>query len=58
MLADDEIDLVYIATPHSHHFRHAKAALNAGKNVLCEKTFTVNAQQAKDLITLARKISY
>lgn len=55
MLADDEIDLVYIATPHSHHFRHAKAALNAGKNVLCEKTFTVNAQQAKDLITLARE---
>ena len=55
MLADTEIDLVYIATPHSHHFRHAKAALNAGKNVLCEKSFTVNAQQAKDLITLARE---
>ena len=36
MLADKEIDLVYIATPHSHHYKHAKMCLEAGKNVLCE----------------------
>ena len=43
MLADPQIDLVYIATPHSHHYLHAKMCLEAGKNVLCEKAFTVNA---------------
>ena len=47
MLADPQVDLVYIATPHSHHYLHAKMCLEAGKNVLCEKAFTVNADQEK-----------
>ena len=50
MLADDEVGLVYIATPHSHHYLHAKMCLEAGKNVLCEKAFTVNAEQAQKFI--------
>lgn len=54
MLADPEIDLVYIAVPHSHHFKWTKAALEAGKNVLCEKAFAVNEKQAKEMIDLAR----
>ena len=36
MLADDEVELVYIATPHSHHYLHAKMCLEAGKHVLCD----------------------
>lgn len=58
MLKDPEIDLVYVATPHSHHFEHAKMCIEAGKAVLCEKAFTANAKQARELIELAesRKI--
>ena len=55
MLADDEVGLVYIATPHSHHYLHAKMRLEAGKNVLCEKAFTVNAEQAQKLFDLAKE---
>ena len=51
----DDIDLVYIATPHSHHYLHAKMCLEAGKNVLCEKAFTVNADQARKLFALAKE---
>ena len=55
MLADDEVGLVYIATPHSHHYLHAKMCLEAGKYVLCEKAFTVNAEQAQKLFDLAKE---
>ncbi len=55
MLSDTEVQLVYIATPHSHHYKHVKMCLEAGKNVLCEKAFTVNAQQARKLLNLAKE---
>lgn len=55
MLADPEVQLVYIATPHSHHFKHASMSLNAGKHVLCEKSFTVNADQARTLCAMAKE---
>ena len=55
MLADPQVGLVYIATPHSHHYLHAKMCLEAGKNVLCEKAFTVNADQARKLFALAKE---
>lgn len=51
---DPKVDLVYIATPHSCHFEEVKKCLEHGKNVLCEKAFTVNAKQAKELIDLAK----
>lgn len=51
---DPNIDIVYVATPHSHHYQNAMLALEAGKNVLCEKAFTVNAAQAKKLVEKAR----
>ncbi len=54
LVEDDETDIVYIGSPHSHHYEHIKLALNAGKHVICEKTFTVNAVQAKEVIELAR----
>ncbi|GMO14425.1 MAG: Gfo/Idh/MocA family oxidoreductase [Treponemataceae bacterium] len=53
MLADAALDLVYVATPHSHHAEHMKLCLNAGKHVLCEKAFTQTAQQAKEVLSLA-----
>ena len=55
MLADDRVDLVYIATPHSHHHQWTVAALNAGRNVLCEKAFAANARQAEEMLELAEK---
>lgn len=54
MVKDNDVDLVYIATPHSHHFPHAMLALNAGKHVLVEKAFTANAAEAEELIETAR----
>jgi predicted dehydrogenase len=53
MLNDDNVNLVYIATPHSLHYQHAKLCLKHNKNVLCEKTFTVNTEQAEELFKMA-----
>ena len=55
MVDDPEVDLVYVATPHSHHFQHASLAIEAGKPVLCEKAFTANAREAGALLDLAHK---
>ncbi len=55
MLADPKVELVYVASPHSHHYEHAKLCIEAGKHVLVEKAFTVNAEQAKELIALAEE---
>lgn len=55
IVADDQVDLVYVATPHSHHYAHVKLCLEHGCNVLCEKAFTVNAKQAQEVCELARK---
>ena len=55
MLADPAIDLVYVASPNSIHFRQAKAALLAGKHVLCEKPFAPTVAEAEELIALAKE---
>lgn len=55
LVDDPEVDLVYIATPHSHHFEHASLALEAGKPVLVEKAFTASARQAEALLNLAHR---
>ena len=55
MLRDPAIELVYVATPHSHHYEHMMMCLKAGKNVLCEKSFTMNAHQAKKAAAYARE---
>ena len=52
---DANVEIVYIATPHSHHYQNAMLCLEAGKNVLCEKAFTVNAAQAKKLAAKAKE---
>ncbi|MEY4115100.1 MAG: hypothetical protein RLZ76_1793 [Bacteroidota bacterium] len=50
----DEVDAIYVASPHSHHHEHTLLCLNHGKAVLCEKAFAINQQQAKEMIELAR----
>lgn len=50
---DDAIDLVYVATPHSYHYEHAKLCIEHGRPVLVEKAFTVNQREAEELIALA-----
>lgn len=55
LAADDEIDLVYVATPHSHHFEHSMLALKYGKPVLVEKAFTANAREARILLETAHE---
>ncbi|CAM5376948.1 oxidoreductase [Streptomyces spiroverticillatus] len=54
LAADDEIDVVYVAAPHSAHRAAAGLCLEAGRAVLCEKSFTLNATEASELIALAR----
>jgi predicted dehydrogenase len=53
LVADPEVDLVYVATPHPFHHANARLALEAGKHVLVEKAFTLNAAQARELVDLA-----
>ncbi|WP_444659814.1 Gfo/Idh/MocA family protein [Caproiciproducens sp. R2] len=53
LVSDPDVDLVYIASPHSHHYEHARLCLEHGKHVLCEKPLTVNQKQAEDLFSLA-----
>ncbi len=55
MLKDPEVELVYVASPHSHHYEHTKMCLEYGKHVLVEKAFTVNAVQAEELIRLSEE---
>ncbi|HWR45640.1 Gfo/Idh/MocA family oxidoreductase [Sporomusa sp.] len=55
LVRDPKIDVIYIASPHSLHYEHARLCLENGKNVLCEKSFTVNAAQAAALTQLAAK---
>ena len=53
MLADPEIDIVHLATPNVLHFTHAKAALLAGKHVVCEKPLAMTAAESAELVQLA-----
>ena len=55
MVQDDEIDAIYIATPHSHHYEHMMLCLGNGKHVLCEKAFTVNEALSKRVIDFAKE---
>jgi predicted dehydrogenase len=54
LVADPDIDVVYISTTNNAHFANAKLALSSGKNVLLEKPFTLNASQAKELVAVSR----
>ncbi|MDD3334019.1 MAG: Gfo/Idh/MocA family oxidoreductase [Eubacteriales bacterium] len=55
MLNDEKVELVYVATPHSSHYQNVLDCLRHGKHVLCEKAFTVNAAQAREVCGLAEE---
>jgi predicted dehydrogenase len=55
MLADEDINFVYVASPNLLHYEQTKAALLAGKNVICEKPFCTRAKQARELVDLAKE---
>jgi predicted dehydrogenase len=55
LVADPDVDVVYVATPHPMHHENALLALRAGKPVLVEKPFTMNAEEARELVAVARE---
>lgn len=55
LVADADVDIVYIATPHPQHRDNALLCIDNGKAVLCEKPFTVNARETAQIVDAARK---
>ena len=55
LMADPDVDLVYVGTPHSHHYDVTREALLAGKPCLVEKAFMANRREAKEIIDLAHE---
>ena len=55
LAADPDVDVIYVATPHPFHKEHSLLALEAGKAVLCEKPFMLNAREAAEVIAFARE---
>jgi predicted dehydrogenase len=55
LVDDDDLDVIYVATTHGQHHEHALLALGAGKPVLVEKAFTLNARQAREVVAEARR---
>lgn len=54
MLADPDIDVIHLATPNYLHYPHAKAALEAGKHVVCEKPLAMSSTESADLVRIAK----
>lgn len=55
LVNDDNVDIVYVATPHNLHYENMMLCLEHGKNILCEKSFTVSAEQAEKIYNLAKE---
>lgn len=55
VFSDDEVDIIYISTPHNTHIKYLEKALNAGKHVLCEKSITLNLEELERAVKLAEK---
>lgn len=52
---DDQVDIIYISTPHNKHIEYVKKALEAGKHVLCEKSITLNSKELDEAIQVAKE---
>lgn len=55
LAANPEVDVIYVASPHSHHHEHTLLCFEHGKAVLCEKAFAVNHREAKEMIAVAKE---
>ncbi len=55
LAADPDVDIVYVATPHSRHYEDMIMLIDAGKHVLCEKSFTTDAAQAEEIFARAKE---
>jgi predicted dehydrogenase len=55
LVADPDVEVVYVASPHALHLEHARMAIEAGKHVMCEKPLTLNARDAEEMVRLARE---
>lgn len=55
LVADPEVDVIYVATPHNFHHPHSLMALEAGKPVLCEKPFAINVREAAEIAAVAKQ---
>ena len=55
LLADEKVDIVYIATPHNSHYELILQALKVGKHVFCEKSITVNSRQLEECVAIAEE---
>ncbi|EJT5915630.1 Gfo/Idh/MocA family oxidoreductase [Clostridium perfringens] len=55
IIKDKDIDVVYIATPHSNHYEYIIKSLNNNKHVLCEKAITVNERELEEALKIARE---
>jgi len=55
LASDPEIDIIYIASPHSYHYEHTMLCLRKGKAVLCEKAFSLNSKEVEDMINESQR---
>lgn len=55
LAADPDVDVIYIASPHSSHFEHTMLCLRNGKAVICEKAFGINSREVETMVNEARK---
>lgn len=55
LVTNSDVDVIYIATPHSHHYEHTMLCLSQNKAVLCEKAFAINLAQASEMVREARR---
>jgi predicted dehydrogenase len=55
LAADPDVEVIYIASPHSHHYEHTLQCLRNGKNVICEKAFAINTREVEEMISEAGK---
>lgn len=55
LVADPDVDVVYVASPHALHLEHARLAFEAGKHVVCEKPLAMTTAQAEEMVALARE---
>ena len=55
---DENVDIIYISTPHNTHIEYLQKALKNGKNVICEKSITLNSKELDEAINLAKENNY